>query len=498
MAASLIGDLPDAVLFLIMLAVIIALTVCLLLTRKKAGMGRKDTAEAEYQKRLRRATEGLYENIFEMDITHNCAYGKKTKAYFKSLGIPEDAPYFDALKVIAQKQIREDFVQGYLDMFESSHVIESYRKGNHNLTYEFMMAADGENYRWLRINAQIFFWKSDQSLHLISYRQNIDAEKAREISLLEKSQTDLLSGLYNKKTVEEIIARSLAADAETESRHAFFLFDIDNFKTINDNLGHSFGDLVIKEFCEGLKSQFRDTDIVGRVGGDEFVVFMKNCGDNGRVREKLAQACMKLSREYCGEKKNYAVSASVGAALFPEHGKTYAELYEKADKALYISKGRGKNTFNIYDEEAGSDLVFRAHEKDLKALTSAAADGISKIAFSKDFKMLYFDAQRAKLTNTPLEVMRDPNFNVLAQFYQPDVPPALEVFYEAMTTKEPFTVYLRLRHADGHYLPVRLRGLFVNELYNGKDPIFYALYTDLTDVLQKAEEGKFLPPEETE
>lgn len=490
MEASLIAGIPDIIVFLIMLAAILALVVGLMLSFRKGKKG-QSASEIEYQKRLRQATEGLYENIFELDITHNCAYGKQTKEYFKRLGIPTDAPYNEALEEIAQKQIREDYVQGYLDTFKPENVIANYKKGNRNLTYDFLITDDGKNYRWMRIKAQIFFWKSDQALHLITYRQNIDAEKNREISLLEKAQMDLLSGLYNKKTVEEIIARSLKADSQTESRHALFLFDIDNFKTINDNLGHSFGDLVITEFAAGLKDQFRDTDIIGRIGGDEFVVLMKNCGSNEHISEKLREVCAQLGREYHGAKKNYLVSASVGAAVFPDHGKTYEALYEKADNALYISKAHGKNIFTIYDKAAGSDLVFRANEKDMKTLMSAAADGISKTAFTKGFKMLYFDEKREKLTGTPLEVLRAPDFDVLSQFHPDDIAPALEVFNAAMPTKEPFTVYLRLRHEDGHYIPVRLRGLFVDELYEGKYPVFYSLYTDLSDILKTAGEGKF-------
>ncbi len=488
-------DPPVAILFFGMLAAIIVLAVCLFRVRKNKRNAHDateyDSQELEYQKRLRKAMEGLYENIFELDITRNCAYGEETKRYFKSLGIPEDASYSEALKDIAKKQIKEEYIEGYLETFSRENVIRNYKEGNHNLTYDFQISSDGVNYRWMRILGQIFFWQSDRSLHLITYRQNIDAEKNREISLLEKSQKDLLSGLYNKKTAEELIERSLQADVQTESRHALFLFDIDNFKTINDNLGHSFGDFVITEFAAELKRQFRDTDIIGRIGGDEFAVLMKNCGDNVRVREKLRQVCIVLGREYCGEKKNYTVSASVGAAIYPEHGFTYHELYEKADKALYISKGHGKNTFAIYDEAAGSDMVFRTNESDMKALMSAAADGISKIGFTKEFKMLYFDEKRARLTGTPLEVLRSPGFDVLSQFHPDDVPPALEVFHEAVVTKEPFTVYLRLRHADGYYIPMRMRGLFVNELYDGQYPVFYALYTDLTDILKQAEHGKF-------
>ena len=96
------------------------------------------------------------------------------------------------------------------------------------------------------------------------------------------------------------------------------------------------------------------------------------------------------------------------------------------------------------------------------------------------FKILYYNEKRAELTGTPQKVLSDPGFDVLSQFHPDDLQQALEVFKAALLAKEPFTTVYRLRHEAGHYIKVRISGLFVSELFENKYPIFYAVYTDLT------------------
>ncbi len=489
------GIQMNTILIWALVAVVFVLAALLILSvRKNKKLSAMDaytaSQELEYQKLLTKAMSGIYENIYELDITNGVACGEGTRQYFESLGIPGDTPYDDALEVIAQKQIKEEFIKDYLNIFKRSHVLRAFRDGVNHLCYDLMISKDRENYHWMRIIGQVFYWQSDQSIRMITYRQNIDSEKRREISLLEKSQRDSLTELYNKRKTEELITRTFKSDMEQEIKHAFLIFDIDNFKGINDNLGHDFGDFVISEFASELKRQFRDTDIVGRIGGDEFVVLMKNYGDRERLCEKLKNVCPKLVRDYVGEKRSYGVSASIGVSLFPQHGTTYTDLYARADEALYFSKGHGKKTFQIYDEASVGLDVSRVNSKDLDELIGTMTDGISKIAFvNKKFRVLYFDKKRTELTDTPAEMMMSPEFDPLTQFHPDDVDAALAVFRQAIETRAPFTVYFRLRYSDGNYFPVRLKGMFVQEQYEGKYPVFYAVYTNLSEIVTKVRTG---------
>ena len=138
---------------------------------------------------------------------------------------------------------------------------------------------------------------------------------------------------------------------------------MDNFKKLNDTLGHAKGDRLLKGFTENLKLSFRKDDIVGRVGGDEFIIFLKNVKSNEAILSKI-EAVQKALADYRdinsrqGEQVCIAdISVSFGVAFSPEDGITFEELYEKADTALYLSKSRGKGRLTIFTQEKENDLT---------------------------------------------------------------------------------------------------------------------------------------------
>ena len=147
-------------------------------------------------------------------------------------------------------------------------MIREYEKGNRHLRYEFMTLQDEENYIWMRVDAYIFYSPEDNSIHMFTYRKNINEEKKKE----EKAEIDEMTGFYNKKATERLISKKLLKSPT--QKYALFIFDIDNFKQANDNYGHLFGDSCIKEFTRVIKESLgEESTIMGRVGGDEFVVF---------------------------------------------------------------------------------------------------------------------------------------------------------------------------------------------------------------------------------
>lgn len=305
--------------------------------------------EMEYQNLLQKATEELYENVFEFDITHDCASGENTKQYFESLGMRADTSYQEALKVIAAKQIKPEFVEGYLTTFAPQNVMHAYENGIGELYYDFMITNDGEHYRWMRIRARIFYWDSDQSMRMITYRQDITAEKEHELQILRMAQSDLLTGLYNKTATEELIGE-LLRQSDLKRHHALIMLDIDHFKDINDTYGHAAGDFVIKEFGRRIRQQFRVSDICGRVGGDEFIILLRDIPDRAWLIKQMQQLTVCLHEDiFIGDKDGYcAVSASIGVAISPEFGEDFETLYRNADTALYQSKEQGRDRFTIY------------------------------------------------------------------------------------------------------------------------------------------------------
>lgn len=173
-------------------------------------------------------------------------------------------------------------------------------------------------------------------------------------SLSDEAHNDLLTGIFNKKTFEKKVEEALKRDQDLKKK-AVILLDLDNFKGVNDTLGHAYGDKVLAGVGDILRRVSHADDYLGRLGGDEFCIYL-NILDfyQGNYREYIEEKCKKLcqafSNNYTGENGNYKISASIGVAIFPDHGTSFSELYKCADKALYASKHKGKDTYTIYEE----------------------------------------------------------------------------------------------------------------------------------------------------
>ncbi len=177
---------------------------------------------------------------------------------------------------------------------------------------------------------------------------NIDLHKKELARLETKAMRDPLTGALNKEYTKVFIERYM--EENPDKNGMLFVVDIDKFKEVNDNYGHLAGDNIIIEVVKAIQKSFRSSDIVGRIGGDEFVVFACNVQkkeDQIKQAQKL-HGVLRLPVEFNGQiiKK----SASIGVAMFPDHGTSYERLVECADKALYAVKGGGRDAFIIYDE----------------------------------------------------------------------------------------------------------------------------------------------------
>lgn len=162
-----------------------------------------------------------------------------------------------------------------------------------------------------------------------------------------KSERDSMTGISNKSTTEKLIDQAL--HRESEQTHALFLFDIDNFKGINDQFGHMAGDAVILKIAEILRDTFRTGDVVGRIGGDEFAVLLKSIPDDSLVKQKASEIIAAVENAQFEEIMD--ITISIGISLSKTHGDNFSQLYQTADKALYQAKNCGKNQFSIYSSD---------------------------------------------------------------------------------------------------------------------------------------------------
>ena len=166
--------------------------------------------------------------------------------------------------------------------------------------------------------------------------------------LKKQVDTDTLTQLSNRGAFERVVEKYVH---ESNKDAIMMIMDIDHFKTVNDVMGHAYGDMVLQLVGEYLKSTFRNSDIVSRLGGDEFVAFLPYADDVKAITDKVTKLIDEISAIKVESETPCKIGASVGLAFYPEDGCSFEELYKQADKALYYAKEHGKGQYAIYDEK---------------------------------------------------------------------------------------------------------------------------------------------------
>ncbi len=210
---------------------------------------------------------------------------------------------------------------------------------------------DGE-YIWCKISVVFIRNKKGTILKALGFLENIQAIVEETEELKKTAELDLLTGLYNKVTTERLIKTRIKESPEEVN--ALFIVDFDNFKILNDTFGHAVGDEALKELSQKIKRLFRQTDIVGRVGGDEFFVLLLNYGQVSLLLQKAHSLCSDLRKTYEQDGQKVEITFSVGISLYPNHGTTCTELYKAADSALYEVKKNGKSGYCLFEGEVQS------------------------------------------------------------------------------------------------------------------------------------------------
>ena len=205
------------------------------------------------------------------------------------------------------------------------------------------------DYRWYRLTV-----KTDRSLADSEYKgavgkaEDISTIKIANQRLIDKAERDPLTKLYNKTATKTLIQSFLRTDSR-DTYDAFIIVDVDNFKQVNDTLGHLFGDSVLVDIAQEMQDLFRSNDVIGRIGGDEFIVFLRGMNHKSHIASKADDICKIFNLIYSDD-DGMKISGSLGIALYPADGSTFDELYKKADIALYQSKRAGKSCYTFYTE----------------------------------------------------------------------------------------------------------------------------------------------------
>lgn len=222
-----------------------------------------------------------------------------------------------------------------IDMFKNL------ASGNENVSeeLELNLSPNTTEYQWYKLTSISYANPSDNKKRILIMVRNIQDEVMYRKNMENETNIDGLTRLYNRRAAEKIISNV----TDNSSLHAFFLFDLDNFKGINDNYGHQMGDETLRFFGGLLKKAFRESDIVFRLGGDEFAAFAT--GNDEKFIDMISQRI--LSALETQKQLPFPVKTSIGVSMAASGKHRYDKFYETADKALYDSKKAGKNTWRI-------------------------------------------------------------------------------------------------------------------------------------------------------
>lgn len=229
----------------------------------------------------------------------------------------------------------------FFSRFTKSHFEDIFNDGIRNLVYKYKRHMfDGQEH-WVREEIHVLINPITQHTEALLTLFNIDEQIREKNQLVHLAEHDSMTGLLNHEATMAYIKEFLSNEG-AHGRHALFMIDIDNFKSINDTLGHQRGDDVIIGIATALRGAFRDSDIVGRIGGDEFLALMKNVDKFYAAEPKAISLVSILGKISAGDIK---LSGSVGVTMYQGDGKSVCDLYAEADAALYRAKNNGKNCF---------------------------------------------------------------------------------------------------------------------------------------------------------
>lgn len=274
--------------------------------------------------------------------------------------LPDDAPQQSVAQLflnwgILHPEDRKCFVP-VIEFSRQSHPEYADATYQTALKYRVRQEVDGP-WQWYRATV-LFHFRGASPYRAVIFFRNIDEIQRREEQLSFEASRDPMTGVYNRQTLKKLAEKVLV---EPGGRHALIILDMDGFKSINDNLGHMAGDLVIQDLALSLTSIFRAGDLVGRMGGDEFLVFLPHLRDVAFLEERCRELRLRVRRKFSLEDqqslhkgafsdapKELHLSVSIGIALSPSHGTDYETLLKNADAALYEAKNSGRDTQVMY------------------------------------------------------------------------------------------------------------------------------------------------------
>ena len=309
-------------------------------------MGAQHSQEVEYR-RMRRFYQVLLSEAIayaEVDLDRDelQSAGGVWRCYEKEY-LHTQRRFFHELSAALEKSLTKEEMQilhGYQDQATREEMFSS-----GTLSHRFYYRRGiGNELHWVELTVYLFREQLSGSVYALLYLKDVNAEKERELAQLNAANRDPLTEIYNRTAFEREMTRSIIESAASPCGY-LLLLDIDNFKQINDMRGHVEGDAMLKTVSRQLLQTFRKGDVIGRMGGDEFLVYIRGMIPRESLEQRLTHFLDQIRLS-----TNNMVTCSMGLTCVSSERFDYARSLNRADTAMYYSKRHGKNGYSFYED----------------------------------------------------------------------------------------------------------------------------------------------------
>ncbi|MBQ4347092.1 MAG: diguanylate cyclase [Firmicutes bacterium] len=356
------------------------------------------------------------ESDLTLDITEKMGGSMLPPEFYE-----ENVPFSEFSKNILSKIVSGSELQKAMDYFSVETLLECYKNEKHNLKSEWNIKFRDGSMHWLDIETILISDPYNAHIKAFFRIQDITDKKASQLEMQQRSERDGMTGLFNRATAEERIKHKIL---DKENPGVLALLDLDDLKGINDTFGHEEGDRAIKGIAGILKEHFRETDIIGRIGGDEFIVYLPGAAGN---KEAIAASMVALLRKLAGisigKKDERRIHCSIGCTVQISETDIFEILFKQVDTALYHVKRNGKNNIAFYTSDMDSENYIFQSQK-LYTLQSAKKFELDELPYLldaiSDFYPLMLSVNLSNNDYYLMEVPEDKMFSKIATFGELD------------------------------------------------------------------------------
>jgi len=271
------------------------------------------------------------------------------------------------------EQLASGFPEDQLQQLK--HCIDNSRQSGEPFDLEIYRVDQHQNVRWLRFIGDVVPHPGNV-YDILGAVQDISERKNSHELIQYQASYDNLTGLPNRLLLNESLEKNIAKAKRDNNKLAILFIDLDNFKPVNDSLGHKAGDKVLKEVAKRLKNCIRASDTAARYSGDEFIILLQDVDDGSGSLPVAEQVIHSINQPINIDGLEVFCGASIGVAIYPEDGETGESLICNADQAMYVAKESGRNNWHYFTDEMQrqSEKRHRMHSKLVSALSN---DGLS-------------------------------------------------------------------------------------------------------------------------